>query len=66
MQNELLTLIRSRHSKRAFTSRPVPRETLEEVLRAAAHAPSSRNTQSWEVAVLTGLAKAAQDHPAPR
>lgn len=52
-------LARARHSKRAFLATPVPRPLLEEILESAAHAPSSRNTQPWYVAVLTGDSKAA-------
>jgi nitroreductase len=43
-----------RHSKRAFLVRSVPRDLLENVLRTAAHAPSTRNGQPWQVAVVTG------------
>jgi nitroreductase len=46
-----------RHSKRAFLARSVPRDLLENVLRAAAHAPSTRNGQPWQVAVVTGQRK---------
>lgn len=55
----LIALARARHSKRAFLTTPVPRPLLEEILECAAHAPSSRNTQPWKVAVLTGESKAA-------
>ncbi len=58
MEDDFLAIITARHCKRAFLDRPVPRETLEEVLRAAAHAPSTRNGEPWAVAVLTGEAKA--------
>ena len=37
---------------------PVPRETIEDILRVAARAPSGTNTQPWQVYVLTGAAKA--------
>jgi nitroreductase len=47
-----------RHCKRAFLDRPVSRDILERVLTAAANAPSPRNTQFWQVAVLTGDARA--------
>jgi nitroreductase len=56
---DFLSVITSRHCKRAFLDRPVSREVLERVLTAAAHAPSPRNTQFWQVAVLTGEARAA-------
>jgi nitroreductase len=57
MPDDFLAILRARHCKRAFLDRPVPREVLEEVLRAAAHAPSTRNSQPWRVAVLTGAAR---------
>jgi nitroreductase len=59
MDRDFLSIITARHCKRAFLDRPVPRETLEEVLRAAAHAPSTRNGQPWAVAVLLGEAREA-------
>jgi nitroreductase len=51
--------ITSRRSMRAFLPTPVPRETVEDILRVAARAPSGTNTQPWKVTVLTGEAKAA-------
>jgi nitroreductase len=51
--------ITSRRSVRAFLPTPVPRATLEEILRVASRAPSGTNTQPWRVHVLTGGAKAA-------
>lgn len=66
--------ITSRRSVRAFLSTPVPRETVEDILRVATRAPSGTNTQPWKVTVLTGDAKqalsddiaAAHDDPAQR
>jgi nitroreductase len=55
---DFLSVITRRHCKRAFLDRPVSREVLERVLTAAAHAPSPRNTQFWQVAVLLGDARA--------
>jgi nitroreductase len=49
--------IESRHSMRAFLPTPVPRETIEDLLRVASRAPSGTNTQPWQVHVLTGAAK---------
>ena len=49
--------ITSRQSVRAFTSTPVPRETIEEILRVASRAPSGTNTQPWRATVVTGAAK---------
>ncbi len=57
MDDAFLSIITERHCKRAFLDRPVPRETLERVLSAAGHAPSPRNTQFWQVAVVTGAAR---------
>lgn len=59
MPSELLSIIAARHCKRAFLPRPVPRETLAAVLTTAAHAPSTRNSQLWQVAVLSGAARDA-------
>jgi nitroreductase len=59
MAEDFLSILTARHCKRAFLDRPVPREVLEEVLRAAAHAPSTRNGQPWNVVVLTGEAREA-------
>jgi len=49
--------ITTRHSMRAFLPTPVPRETVEAILRIASRAPSGTNTQPWRVHVLTGAAK---------
>ncbi len=49
--------IDSRRSVRAFLPTPVPRETLEDILRIASRAPSGTNVQPWKVYVLTGNAK---------
>jgi nitroreductase len=51
--------VRARYSCRAFLERPVPRETVEELLRLAARAPSGGNLQPWHVDVLTGAPLAA-------
>jgi nitroreductase len=64
--------ITSRRSIRAFLPTPVPRETIEQILRVASRAPSGTNTQPWQVYVLTGEARrglsrkirAAYDDPA--
>jgi nitroreductase len=49
--------ITSRHSIRAFLPTPVPQDTVADILRVAARAPSGTNTQPWRVRVLTGAAK---------
>jgi nitroreductase len=57
MDEAFLSVISSRHCKRAFLDKPVPREILERVLSTAGHAPSTRNIQLWQVAVVTGAAR---------
>ncbi|MGH3345017.1 MAG: nitroreductase [Carbonactinosporaceae bacterium] len=56
---DFLPVIAARHCVRAFQDRPVPVETLTDVLRAAANAPSTRNIQPWHVEVLVGPARDA-------
>ena len=46
--------VRTRRAVRGFTDQRVPREVLERVLSAAAHAPSGSNLQPWNCYVLTG------------
>jgi nitroreductase len=66
--------ITTRRSIRAFLEKPVPRETIEEILAVASRAPSGTNTQPWKVYVLTGQTKeqlsakvaAAYDDPQER
>jgi nitroreductase len=51
---EVIEAIRSRRSIRAFKPDPVPREVLEELLETCRWAPSPRDMQTWELAVLGG------------
>jgi len=44
--------IRKRHTIREFSTRPVPREILEQCLRAAGTAPSGANHQPWHFTVI--------------
>lgn len=57
MTLDVLSTITARHCKRAYLDRPVPQAVLREVLAAAAHAPSTRNAQPWQVVVLSGAAR---------
>ncbi|HEX2348884.1 MAG TPA: TIGR03668 family PPOX class F420-dependent oxidoreductase [Ktedonobacterales bacterium] len=50
---DFLPLARGRRSVRSFQSRPVPRAVLEEMLAAAAWAPSPHGRQPWRFVVLT-------------
>jgi len=51
---DLIKAVGDRRSIRSFRSEPVPKRVLEEILEICRWAPSSRNTQPWEVAVLGG------------
>jgi nitroreductase len=51
---EIMEAIRSRRSIRGFKPDPVPGKVLKELLETCRWAPSSQNTQSWELAVLGG------------
>ncbi|MFM8609677.1 MAG: nitroreductase [Burkholderiaceae bacterium] len=51
--------IESRFSARAFLPKPVPRDTVADILRVACRAPSGTNTQPWKVYVLTGASRDA-------
>jgi F420 biosynthesis protein FbiB-like protein len=42
---------------RRYTSQPIPRSVLEQLLEAAARAPSPHNRQPWRFAVITGEAR---------
>jgi nitroreductase len=55
---DLLKAINERRSIRAFRAEPVPRKTIEEILRLTVHAPSAINLQPWEFVVVTGEEKA--------
>jgi len=49
--------IESRQSIRAFTSRPVERGVLSDILAVASRAPSGANAQPWKTYVLQGRAR---------
>jgi len=51
---EFDSVIRGRRSIRAYTGEAVPEELIREILDAARWAPSWRNTQAWNVWVLSG------------
>lgn len=54
--NELRKLLDDRHSCRGFLSKPVPRETIEEILSIAQRTASWCNAQPWRVILLSGEA----------
>lgn len=49
--------IQGRMSVRAFLPKPVPRDTLLNLLQLASRAPSGTNTQPWKVYVLQGASR---------
>lgn len=51
---DLLQGISTRQSIRAFKATEVPKDTLRKVLAAAGRSPSYKNTQPWEVAIVSG------------
>jgi nitroreductase len=56
------SVLDGRHCKRAYLEKSVPHDLLADVLRAAAQAPSTRNGQPWQVAVVSGPRKEALAH----
>lgn len=57
--NHTLQDIELRRSIRSFTDQPVSEEDLMAILRAANHAPSAHNQQSWRFIVIRGERKKA-------
>lgn len=49
-------VVNGRRSIRGFQQKPVPRETIEEIIALAMRSPSSLNTQPWNFYVVTGEA----------
>jgi nitroreductase len=56
---DVIEAIRTRKSIRAFTSDPVPRETIDKILEVSQRAPSGTNTQPWHTYVCAGSVKQA-------
>lgn len=50
-------VLHARRSIRAFLDKPVPRETIEELLVLASRSPSGTNVQPWKVHVVAGEAR---------
>lgn len=51
---DILEVMRTRRSARAFKDEPIPRELLENILACAARAPSAINMQPWEIHMVVG------------
>ena len=64
---EIMDCLLTRRSVRQYDAdKPVPAAVLEKILRAAMHAPSSKNSQPWEFVIVTekALLQRLQDaHP---
>lgn len=56
---ETIDAIRSRRTTKSFSTLPVPRETIEQILDAACWAPNHKLTQPWTFTVLEGPARMA-------
>lgn len=54
---DAISCIKERMSIRKFKSDPVPKEIIIEVLEAARWSPSYKNSQPWEVVVVSGKKK---------
>jgi len=54
---EIDEAIRRRRSVRRYLDKPVPVETVREILEAGTWAPSAKNGQQWRFTVLTGTSK---------
>ena len=51
---DTLECIKSRQSIRGFKPDPVPRELLLKIIETAGYSPSYKNTQPWEVMIVSG------------
>ena len=54
---DTLECIKSRQSIRGFKAEPVPRELLLQIIETARYSPSYKNTQPWEVMIVSGEKK---------
>lgn len=51
--NEVMKTILTRRSIRKFTDAPIPREILDDIVKAALHAPSGMGRQTWTFTMIT-------------
>ena len=56
---DVIECITGRRSFRGYKPEPVPREVLTEIIDIAKHSPSYKNTQPWEVLIISGEKKKA-------
>lgn len=55
--NEVMNAILTRRSIRKFTADPIPAEVLEDLVKAALHAPSGMGKQTWQFTVVKNREK---------
>lgn len=63
---DTLEAILTRRSIRKYNDKPIAKETIEKLLKAAMHAPSARDSQPWHFLVVNDkelLQKIAEVHP---
>ncbi len=54
---DAITCIKTRQSIRAFLKKTVPEDLLKEIVEIASWSPSYKNTQPWEVMIVSGKKK---------
>lgn len=55
--NTIMENLLTRRSVRAFKDQPIPRNQLEEIVKAGLYAPSGMNRQTWQFTVVTDADK---------
>jgi len=55
--NEVMKNILTRRSTRAFNEQDIPREVLDQILKAAIYAPSGMNRQTWQFTAIVNREK---------
>lgn len=59
---ETIDCIKTRQSIRKFKPQPIPKETLMNLIDTARWSPSYKNTQPWEIIILSGEKKEGVSH----
>ena len=55
--NAVMENLLTRRSVRAFENREIPRDELDQILKAAQYAPSAMNRQTWQFTVVCSRTK---------
>lgn len=55
--NQVMENILTRRSVRGFNEKPIPKEELEQILKAATYAPSGMNRQTWQFTAIVNQEK---------